>query len=274
MKIGIHYNGVVESEMPQGFYLNIEQERILLPGNKAPENLSVGDTVRVFVYTDSEDRLIATTQEPKVTADHFAVLEVKDINQVGAFLDWGLDKDLFLPYKQQLGELEVGDRCVVFVLEDGKSGRLVATEKIKSFIDQDVRALAIGEMVDLAVYEVAEDYMDCLINYRYTGRYYTQNNNKRFYIGDKLSGYIQNIREDEKVSLSLKPVGYRAAMEESDVVLRLLQEANGFLPYGDFSSPEEIQEKFDLSKKTFKKMIGGLFRKGLITISDDGISLK
>ena len=95
MKIGIHYNGVVESEMPQGFYLDIEQERILLPGNKAPENLSVGDTIRVFVYTDSEDRLIATTQEPKVTVDHFAVLEVKDINPVGAFLDWGLDKDLF-----------------------------------------------------------------------------------------------------------------------------------------------------------------------------------
>lgn len=209
-----------------------------------------------------------------MTVDHFAVLEVKDINPVGAFLDWGLDKDLFLPYKQQLGELEVGDRCVVFVLEDAKSGRLVATEKIKSFIDQDTRALAVGEMVDLAVYEVAEDYMDCLINNRYTGRHYTQYNNKRYYIGDKLTGYIQNIREDEKVSLSLKPVGYRAAMEESDIILDSLQEANGFLPYGDFSSPEEIQEKFDLSKKTFKKMIGGLFKKGLIKISDDGISLK
>lgn len=275
MKIGKYYTAIVQSEMPQGFYLEIQNERVLLPGNKAPKDLALGDSITVFVYADSEDRLIATTQEPLVTVNHFAVLEVKDVNAVGAFLDWGLDKDLFLPFKQQLGELEVGDRCVVFVLEDEKSGRLVATEKIKSFIDTDIRSLRNGEKVELAVYDVCEEYTDCLINYRYTGRYYhTQNKSQRLYIGDTLTGYIQNIREDGKVSLSLKPVGYKATMDQGDQIINLLKESNGFLPYGDFSTPEEIQEKFDLSKKAFKKIIGGLFKKGLINIKDDGIFLK
>lgn len=275
MKIGKHYNAVVESEMPQGFYVIADNERVLLPGNKAPKNLAVGDNLDVFIYTDSEDRLIATTQTPRVTANHFAVLEVKDVNNVGAFLDWGLDKDLFLPYKQQLGELEIGDRCVVYVLEDERSGRLVATEKIKSFIDTDIRSLQNGQKVELAVYDACEEYVDCLIDYRYTGRYYnTPNRANRLYIGDTLTGYIQNIREDGKVSLSLKPVGYKAMMDQSEQILQLLKEENGFLPYGDFSSPEEILEKFDLSKKAFKKIIGGLFKKGLIKLHDDGISLK
>ena len=242
-------------------------------GNKAPKGIALGDSLTVFIYTDSEDRLIATTQTPRVTANHFAVLEVKDVNNVGAFLDWGLDKDLFLPYKQQLGELEVGDRCVVYVLEDERSGRLVATEKIKSFIDTDIRSLRNGEKVELAVYDVCEEYVDCLINFRYTGRYYnTQNRPQHLYIGDVITGYIQNIREDGKVSLSLKPVGYKAMMDQSEQILQLLKEENGFLPYGDFSSPEEILEKFDLSKKHLRKSLVVYLRR-LIKFHDDGILL-
>ena len=171
MEIGKYNRARVESIMPQGYYLELETGgRVLLPGNREEFSLEEGEILDVFIYMDSEDRPIATLQKPYAQADEFAVLEVKDVNRVGAFLDWGLNKDLFLPYKQQLGELQRGDRCVVRILLDDKSNRLVATEKIKSFIDTDTSELHIGERVELAAYEVTPDYVDFLVNYRYTGR--------------------------------------------------------------------------------------------------------
>ena len=209
-----------------------------------------------------------------VDVGEFAVLEVKDVNEVGAFLDWGLDKDLFLPYKQQLGKLLPGDRCVVYILEDERTARIVATEKIKAFIDRDTRDLHISQKVDLAVYDVAEDYVDFLVNYRYTGRLHLNSFiQDTFEIGDCGVGYIQNIREDGGLSISLKPVGYHATMDAADDIIQKLEEAGGSLPYSDNSSPEEIQQEFGVSKKAFKKIIGGLFRQGRIFIGNDGIRL-
>lgn len=273
MIAGNYHHALVESEMPQGFYLLIESERILLPGNKAPSGLKINDKIKVFVYHDNKGRLIATTQKAKVTVNHFAILRVKEVNPIGAFLDWGLDKDLFLPYKQQLGELQENDMSVVYVVLDKLSNRLVATEKIKSFLDLNTQGLRQNQKVELAVYEVQPEYIDCLIDYRYTGRYYFQNQKEHFYIGDTFHGYIQSVREDNKVSLSLNPVGYRANIAQSNVILEALKKADGFLAYGDFSEPQEINQAFGLSKKKFKQMIGHLFKKQIIYIDSKGIYL-
>lgn len=275
MHIGHFEYARVEDVKPQGFYLEVESGgRVLLPGSKAPEGLQEGDELEVFIYVDNEGRPIATIQKPYATVGEFAVLEVKDVNEVGAFLDWGLDKDLFLPYKQQLGKLLPGDRCVVYILEDERTARIVATEKIKAFIDRETRDLHISQKVDLAVYDVAEDYIDFLVNYRYTGRLHLNSFiQDTFEIGDCGVGYIQNIREDGGLSISLKPVGYHATMDAADDIIQKLEEAGGSLPYSDNSSPEEIQQEFGVSKKAFKKIIGGLFRQGRIFIGNDGIRL-
>ena len=274
MEIGRYNRARVESVTPQGYYLELETGgRVLLPGNKHQYELEEGEILDVFVYMDSEDRPIATLDKPYAQAGEFAVLTVKEVNRVGAFLDWGLNKDLFLPYKQQLGDLQKGDKCVVFILEDEKSGRLVATEKIKSFIDLDTSELHIGQRVQLAAYEVTQDYVDFLVDYRYTGRLMLSRGMQRIYIGDTMPGFIQRFTSDGKITLNLTPVGYKGLMnsESPDAIMQKLAEAGGFLPYGDHTDPDTIREVFGMSKKTFKKIIGTLFREGKIDLSDDGI---
>lgn len=275
MQIGRFYHTIVKEEKPQGFYLETEQgERVLLPGSKAPANLKVGDFLDAFMYLDSEDRLVATTETPLVEANHFAVLEVKEVNAVGAFLDWGLDKDLLLPYKQQLGgELRKGDKCVIYSLIDQKSGRLVATEKLKRFFETDISELRVGQKVSLAIYEMEESYAECLINLRSYGRLYLHAGEEKLYIGDQIDGYIEDIRSDGKITLSRFPIGYNTVRTHDASILKELQENGGFLPYGDKTPPEKIQEHFGLSKKAFKKLIGGLFREGKIIIQENGIAL-
>lgn len=275
MHVGRFYRVRVGERLPQGFYVETEQgDRVLLPNSKAPEDLEIGEELDAFIYLDSEDRPVATTETPLVEVNHFAVLEVTDVNRVGAFLDWGLDKDLFLPYKQQLGgELRPGDKCVVYVLEDARSGRLVATEKLKSFLETDVSALAVGQKVRLAVYEVFEHYAECLVNLRSGARLYLHPGEDALYIGDELDGYIEDIRDDGKLTVSRFPVGYNTVRTHGSELLRLLRENGGKLPYGDHTAPEVIQEKFGLSKKAFKKLIGGLFKEGKIQITESGIEL-
>jgi predicted RNA-binding protein (virulence factor B family) len=273
MELGKFNRARVEAIMPQGYYLELETGgRVLLPGKKEEFTLEEGEVLDVFVYMDSEDRPIATLDKPYATVGEFAVLEVKDVNRYGAFLDWGLNKDLFLPFKQQLGELRRGDRCVVFILEDEKSNRIVATEKIKSFIDTDTSELHVGQKVQLAAYEVTRDHIDFLVDYRYTGRLIVSPGMPRIYIGDTMAGYIQRFTEDGKITLNLTPVGYKGLVksESPAAILKKLEEAGGFLPYGDHSDPEVIRREFNMSKKTFKKLLGMLFREGKIILGDDG----
>ena len=268
MEIGKINRARVDAVMPQGYYLELETGgRVLLPGNKNQFTLEEGEIIDVFVYMDSEDRPIATLDKPFAQAGEFAVLTVKDVNRVGAFLD------LFLPYKQQLGELVEGDRCVVYILVDEKSGRLVATEKIKTFIDYDTEDLHVGQRVELAAYEVTREYVDFLVDYRYTGRLMLTPGMQRIYIGDTMPGFIQRINNDGKITLNLTPVGYKGVINSDapSAILNKLAEAGGFLPYGDNSDPEAIRAEFGISKKTFKKILGTLFREGKIVIADDGI---
>lgn len=276
MDLGRYNRARVEDIAPQGYYLELESgDRILLPGNKDKFTLEVGEILDVFVYTDSEDRPIATLEKPYAQVGEFAVLDVKDVNRFGAFLDWGLNKDLFLPFKQQLGELQRGDRCVVFILVDDKSNRIVATEKIKSFLDYDTSELHVGQRVQLAAYDVTKEHVDFLVDYRYTGRLMLTPGMERIYIGDTMPGFIQRFTADGKITLNLAPVGYKGLMksDSSAAILRKLEEAGGSLPYGDHSDPEIIRQEFGMSKKTFKKVLGTLFREGKIYIEEDGIRL-
>ena len=273
MEIGKFNRARVESVTPQGYYLELETGgRVLLPGNKHQFELEEGEILDVFVYMDSEDRPIATIDKPYAQAGEFAVLTVKEVNRIGAFLDWGLNKDLFLPYKQQLGDLQRGDKSVVYILVDEKSGRLVATEKIKSFLDLDTSELHIGQRVQLAAYEVTQDYVDFLVDYRYTGRLMLTRGMQRIYIGDTMPGFIQRFTSDGKITLNLTPVGYKGLMKSDspDAIMQKLAEAGGFLPYGDHTDPDTIREEFGMSKKTFKKILGTLFREGKIDLGDDG----
>lgn len=276
MEIGKFNKARVDSIQPQGYYVELETGgRVLLPGNRNQFQLELNEIVDVFVYMDSEDRPIATFEKPYAQVGEFAVLEVKEVNRVGAFLDWGINKDLMLPFKQQLGELQKGDRCVVYILEDEKSGRLVATEKIKSFLDTDTSELHIGQKVQLAAYEVTPDYVDFLVDYRYTGRLMKFPGMPRIYIGDTMNGYIQRFTTDGKITLNLTPVGYKGVMnsESPAAILQKLEEAGGSLPYGDHSDPEVIRQEFGMSKKTFKKILGTLMKEGKIIIEEDGIRL-
>lgn len=273
MELGKFNKARVDAIMPQGYYLELETGgRVLLPGNQNQFQLELDEIIDVFVYMDSEDRPIATLNKPYAQVGEFAVLSVKEVNRFGAFLDWGINKDLMLPFKQQLGDLQKGDRCVVYVLEDEKSGRLVATEKIKSFLDLNTEELHIGQRVQLAAYEVTPDYVDFLVDYRYTGRLMMQPGTPRIYIGDTMTGYIQRFTSDGKITLNLTPVGYKGIMnsESPAAILEKLQAAGGFLPFGDHSDPETIRNEFGMSKKTFKKILGTLFREGKIMLEDDG----
>lgn len=275
MDLGRYNRARVEEITPQGYYLELESgDRVLLPGNREKFTLEEGEILDVFVYTDSEDRPIATLEKPYAQVGEFAVLDVKDVNRFGAFLDWGLNKDLFLPFKQQLGELQRGDRCVVFILVDDKSNRIVATEKIKSFLDPDTSELHVGQRVQLAAYEVTKDHVDFLVDYRYTGRLMLTPGMERIYIGDTMPGFIQRFTADGKITLNLSPIGYKGLMKSDSpaAILRKLEEAGGSLPYGDHTDPEVIRQEFGMSKKTFKKLLGTLFRDGKIYISEDGIS--
>lgn len=274
MLIGSMNHCRAEERLPQGVYLRTEDGgRVLLPNSKVPATLQPGQDIEVFLYLDSEDRPVATTQKPLAVVGEFAVLEVLEVNQIGAFLDWGIDKDLLLPYRHQLGELRRGDRCVVYVLFDEASGRIVATEKLRPFFDRDTQDLVPGQKVELAAYHFQEEGVDCVVDRRFTGRLHGDPARFKLYIGDERTGYIQNIREDGKIDLSLSPIGYRAVMATADDLLAKLRDADGFLPLGDHSDPAEIQARLGLSKKAFKKLVGGLYREGLVELSPDGIRL-
>ncbi|MCF0223711.1 MAG: hypothetical protein HUK20_05530, partial [Fibrobacter sp.] len=179
-------------------------------------------------------------------------------------------------FKQQLGELQRGDRCVVYILLDDKSNRIVATEKIKSFLDLDTTELHIGQRVQLAAYEVTRDHVDFLVDYRYTGRLILKPGTERIYIGDTMTGFIQRFTSDGKITLNLTPVGFGGLMkgDGANALIQKLKEAGGFLPFGDHTDPETIQAEFGMSKKSFKKLLGALFREEKIYISDEGIRLR
>ncbi|PAV48887.1 GntR family transcriptional regulator [Pseudomonas sp. HAR-UPW-AIA-41] len=259
-----------------GLYLDggVDGE-ILLPKRYIPkgEELEVGDWLNVFVYLDSEDRLIATTQKPKVQVGGFASLKVVEINRVGLFLDWGLPKDLLLPHSEEKRPLQVGDYCVVYVYLDQRTRRITATARLDRHLDKTPVRYETGQEVDLLVVEKTDMGFKAIINNEHWGLIHNNEVFKFLRGGMRERGFIREVRADGKISLSLQPLGREAASSLSEQILAKLREADGQLPLSDKSSPEQISSLFGVSKGNFKKAIGGLYKQGLIVIESDRIRL-
>ena len=271
--IGSYNTLQVVKRVAFGLYLDGEEMgEILLPNRYVPDNAQIGDYLTVFVYTDGEDRPIATTAEPLAVVGDFAFLQVKSVASVGAFLEWGIMKDLLVPYSEQTVSLRTGQKVLVYVYLDNKTKRVVASAKWERYTEkQDFSELEEGAEVDVLVASETELGYKVLINKRYTGLIYKNEVFSKINIGDNLKAYISKIRIDGKIDVRLKKSGYEAVAGEAAMILKKLEAAGGFLPTTDKSPAEEIYNVYGVSKKIYKKAIGELYKKRIITLEPNGI---
>ncbi|HAF91492.1 MAG TPA: GntR family transcriptional regulator [Pseudomonas sp.] len=257
-----------------GLYLDGGADgEILLPKRYIPKDVSseVGDWLNVFVYLDSEDKLIATTDKPKAQVGEFASLKVVEINRIGLFLDWGLPKDLLLPHSEEKRPLQVGDYCVVFLYVDPRTRRITATARLDRHLDKTPARYRVGDPVDLLVVEQTDLGFKAIIEARHWGLIHKNEVFKFLRPGLRERGYIRELRADGKISLSLQPLGNEAADALQALILQKLEEQGGVLQLSDKSPAEAIARAFGVSKGNFKKAIGGLYKQGRIVIHADRI---
>jgi predicted RNA-binding protein (virulence factor B family) len=273
MQIGEFHELEVIKELPFGVYLDSERGEILLPTKYIPEGLQIGDYINVFLYKDSEDRLIATTLTPYGKLNDFVPLEVTDVVGHGAYLDWGLEKDLLVPMNEQPQPYQVGDIHVVRICLDFKTDRLIGVGKIHSFFDPDISQLTEDQDVEMLIYSETEMGYSAIIDQRYTGLLYKNEIFQPLRIGDRMRGFVKKLRDDDKIDLRLGKIGLEAIDVNAQKVLKSLASNDGFLALHDKSEPEEILRLVKMSKKAFKKAIGGLYKQKQIEILEDGIKL-
>ena len=262
-------------QAPPGFYLDAGTHgEILLPGRYLPAGGKPGEKVDVFLYRDSEDRLVATTETPLATVGDFAFLRVVSQNpSIGAFLDWGLEKDLLLPRREYAGGIRDGRHALVHVMLDERSDRIVATARLNRHLNLTPANYTEGQAVKLIIESETPLGYKAIINSAHTGLLYRAEIADPLFIGDSLGGFIRTIRPDGKIDLGLDAAGHRRIGPHSDQILAVLKNAGGHMSYHDGSSPDEIRAAFGMSKKAFKQAIGGLFRERRISIESDGIRL-
>ena len=264
----------VDRKVDFGFYMDDGAEGVLLPKRFVPSGLQVGDTISVFVYHDSDNRLIATTQEPYAVVGDIAALKVVDITGQGAFLDWGLMKDLFVPVSQQLSNMRLGGKYLVKLYLDKQTGRVAATEKIDNQISNDVLTVKEGDKVKLQVYRESDIGYVVIVNQVHQGLVYKNEVFTHLHIGQMIEeGFVKKIREDNKLDIGIGKQGVEKLNDDQLKLVQLLKLHKGFLPYHDKSSPEEIYAFFGISKKAFKMNVGMLYKAKKITIEDGGIRL-
>ncbi|HDZ58399.1 MAG TPA: GntR family transcriptional regulator [Pseudomonas xinjiangensis] len=255
-----------------GLYLDGGPDgEILLPNRYIPKDTpsEVDDWLNVFIYLDSEDKLIATTETPKVQVGEFASLKVAEINRVGLFLDWGLPKDILLPHSEEKRPLQEGDYCVVYVYLDKHTRRITATAHLDRYLDKAPVRYKVGEAVELLVAEPTDLGFKAIINGQHWGLIHKNEAFKFLRRGSREPGFIKELRADGKISLSLQPVGSQAGDALQELILQKLADNNGVLPVSDKSPPDDISRAFGVSKGNFKRAIGGLFKQGLIVIHPD-----
>jgi len=257
-----------------GLYLDGEDfGEILVPKRYLSQDYNPGDLIEVFIYYDSENRIIATTQIPYATIDQFANLNVVAVNQVGAFLDWGLQKDLLVPYNEQKDKMKTGNSYLVYIYLDENTKRITASSQLEKFIDNEQSSFKEGEKVELLIYEETDIGYSAIINNAFNGILYKNEVFQKLNKGKTTTGYIKKIRYDKKIDLSLCKPGYEKINDLSEPVINILQKAGGFLPVTDKSYPETIYKLFGISKKNYKKTIGALYKKNIISIERAGIRL-
>jgi len=272
--IGQYYELEVVKNVEFGVYLDAENlGEVLLPIRYVPKNISVGDFLNVFLYLDSEERLIATTQKPKAVAGEFAYLEAVDNTSVGMFLDWGLDKDILVPFGEQHRPMEVGKYYLVYIYVGDSDGRLTASSKIDKFLDDErPHNFEEKQAVDLIIANTTELGYKAIINHSHWGVLYKDEVFQRLSFGQSIKGFIKRIRADGKIDLSLDG-GQETRDKNTQIILEYLQKENGFSSVNDKSDPQLISDLFGMSKKSFKKAIGGLYKERMIVIEKDGIRL-
>ena len=263
---------IVKKQGPDIYLDNGLSAKVLLADKKPPESCQVGDALEVFVYVDSEGHLAATTKIPLAQVDDIAWLKVVSLNYVGAFLDWGLPKDLLVPFSEQHHEMEVGKSYLVKVFLDDKN-RIAATTKIDRFIEDESVDFEVGQKVSLIIADKTELGFKAIVDNTHWGLLYQNELFQPVRRGQKLNGYIKQIREDGKIDLILQEPGYGKVVSLTDTILIKLNKNNGALDLSDKSPPEAIYATFGVSKKVFKQAIGALYKKQLITIDKDGIKL-
>lgn len=274
IKLGDYNRLTIVKEVDFGIYLDGGDEgEILLPKRYVPENCKPGDELEVFLYLDQDERLIATTQQPLAKVGEFACLEVAWVNQYGAFLNWGLMKDLFCPFHEQKQRMEIGNRYVVAVFIDEESYRIAASAKVEHFFATDFPPYQPGEKVDLLVWQTTDLGFKVIIDHAYPGLVYRSQVFKSIRIGDCLQGYIMGVRPDGKIDVSLQLHGRQQTTDFAETLLQYLKDHDGFCELGDKSDAQDIKHRFEVSKKVYKKAIGDLYRRRLITLEDAGIRL-
>ena len=257
-----------------GFYLDAQElGEVLLPRKHAPRDLAIGDSIKVFLYLDSEDRPVATTQTPKAVVGEFAYLKAVAITDVGAFLDWGLDKDVLVPFAEQHRPMEVGHSYLVYLYLDKTDGRIAASSKIDKFLDDEKpHHFKPRQAVNLIIANSTELGYKAIINHSHWGVLYKDEVFQRLSFGQYKKGFIKHIRPDGKIDLSLQG-GQETRDKYAKIIINYLKKQNGFAPVHDKSDPQLISDLFGMSKGAFKKAIGGLYKKKIISIEKDGIHL-
>lgn len=257
-----------------GVYLDADEVgEILLPKRHAPDEVSIGDEINVFIYLDSQDRPVATTQKPKAEVGQFAYLKVTDVNPVGAFLDWGLDKDLLVPFGEQHRPMELDKSYIVYVHSNPADGRIMASSKIERFLSDDgTHDFKPRQAVDLIIANTTELGFKAIINHSHWGVLYKDEVFQRLSFGQHKKGFIKQIRHDGKIDLTLQG-GQQTRDKYAKIILIYLQKQGGFAPLHDKSDPQQISRLLGMSKNSFKKAIGGLYKQRIIDIQKDGIRL-
>ena len=244
-----------------GAYLGDEHDNdVLLPNKYVTQEMSVGEDVNVFLYKDSEDRLVATTEKPYITLNEFAYLQVKQLTPFGAFLDWGLEKDLLVPFREQTSKLEEDKYYLIYLKLDEETNRLVATAKTNKYFSTDTSELELNQEVDLLICETFDLGVKIVVNGKFLGIVYHNDVNRKLRRGDYTKGFIYNIREDGKLDVRLEVSGYAKVEPNAEKLLAILNNRNGVLYLTDKSDPDDIRDAVGMSKKTFKQAVGNLYK--------------
>ncbi len=261
-------------EVDFGLYLDGGDDgEILLPARYVPEGTKVGDMLNVFIYLDNEERLVATTLDPYAQVGQFAYLEVAWVNQYGAFLNWGLMKDLFVPFREQKMKMQVGRKYIVHVHLDDESYRIMASAKVEHFLSGEKPEYEVGEEVNILVWQHTDLGYKAIIDNKFSGLLYENEIFQPISIGMQLKAFIKQVREDGKIDLELQQGGMKKVKDFSETLLAYIKEQRGFIRFTDKSDAEQIYKTFGVSKKTFKKAVGDLYKQRLIVLEPNGIYL-
>jgi hypothetical protein len=274
IRLGEYNTLEILRETDPGLYLGDTQENVvLLPHRYKPDNFNIGDMLEVFVYLDYEERPVATTLTPHVLLNDFGYLHCSDVNEFGAFMDWGVQKQLFVPFKEQARPMKVGNWYIVYLSMDEQTSRLVGSSKTNKYLNNDSVTLEKFDEIDIMVTHITDLGANVIVNGTHKGLIFINDIFEDIRTGDTMKAYVKSVREDNKIDVVLQSPGYRSIEPNANFILDELKAAGGFMPLHDKSDPQDIKNELGMSKKSFKKAIGTLYKDKQIVIKPDGIEL-